>query len=293
MVVDPNRREVSEPPKSKKALMISIALHLVIFLLIIFGLPHFKTEPELVEPVPIELVANIGELTTTNKPPVDAPKPKEEKPPEPPKKVEEQKKPPEPKKAEPTPPEEDTLKEPPKEEPKKVEKLDEKAKKKVEKKPEPKKDKPKPKKTEQNDFDSLLKDLTPTEKQQPDTDQVDKKMTEPTPAPNVSRFSNVLSMSEMDALRQQLSQCWSVMAGAANAEDQVVELSVTVNENMMVEKAEIVDQGKYGSNPFFRAAADSAKRALRNPLCTPLRLPPDKYSQWHQMTIVFDPKEMF
>ena len=292
MVVDPNRREVSEPPKSKKALIISIALHVIVFALVIFGLPHFKTEPVISEPVPIELVANIGEITTANKPPVDVPKPKEEKPPEPPKKTEEQKKPPEPKKAEPTPPEEDTLKEPPKEEPKKVEKLDEKAEKKVEKKPEPKKEKPKPKKTEQNDFDSLLKDLAPTEKQQPVTDQVDKKMTEPTPSPNVSRFSEVLSMSEMDALRQQLSQCWSVMAGAANAEDQVVEVSVTINQDRTLAAAKIVDMGKYSSNPFFKAAADSAMRALRNPLCTPLNVPPNKYDQWHQMTIVFDPKDM-
>lgn len=290
MVVDHNRPEVTEPPKSKKALIISISLHLVVFLLIIFGLPHFRTEPVISEPVPIELVADIGEMTTTNKKPVDAPKPKEEKPPEPPKKTEEPKKPPEPKKSTPEPPAEEVLKDPPKPD-KPVEKVDDKAEKKIEKKPEPKKEKPK--KTEQNDFDSLLKDLTPTEKQQPDTDEVAKKMTEPTPAPNVSRFADTLSMSEMDALRQQLSQCWSVMAGAANAADQVVEISVTVNEDRTVANAKIVDQGKYNSNPFFRAAADSAMRALRNPICTPLNVPPNKYSQWHQMTIVFDPKEMF
>lgn len=290
MVVDHNRPEVTEPPKSKKALIISISLHLVVFLLIIFGLPHFRTEPVISEPVPIELVADIGEMTTTNKKPVDAPKPKEEKPPEPPKKTEEPKKPPEPKKSTPEPPAEEVLKDPPKPD-KPVEKVDDKAEKKIEKKPEPKKEKPK--KTEQNDFDSLLKDLTPTEKQQPDTDQVAQKMTEPTPAPNVSRFADTLSMSEMDALRQQLSQCWSVMAGAANAADQVVEISVTVNEDRTVANAKIVDQGKYNSNPFFRAAADSAMRALRNPICTPLNVPPNKYSQWHQMTIVFDPKEMF
>lgn len=290
MVVDPNRREVSEPPKSKKALIISISLHLVVFLLIIFGLPHFKTEPILSEPVPIELVANIGELTTTNKKPVDAPKPPVEKPPEPPKKTEEPKKPPEPKKSTPEPPAEEVLKDPPKPD-KPVEKVTDKAEKKIEKKPEPKKEKPK--KTEQNDFDSLLKNLTPTEKEQPDTDEIAKKMTEPTPAPNVSKFSDTLSMSEMDALRQQLSQCWSVMAGAKDAANQVVELSVTVNQDMTVASAKIVDQGSYNSNAVFRAAADSAMRALRNPICTPLKLPPAKYSQWHQMTIVFDPKEMF
>jgi hypothetical protein len=182
------------------------------------------------------------------------------------------------------------LKTPPKpDEPK--EKLDEKAEKKTEKKPEPKKDKPK--KTEENDFDSLLKDLTPTEKEQPDTDNIGEKMTDPEPAPNISRFSDVLSMSEMDALRQQLSQCWSIMSGAANAEDQVVELAVVVNMDRTVSSAEVVDRFKYSSNPFFRAAADSAMRALRNPNCNPLNVPPEKYDTWHKMRIVFDPKEMF
>ena len=291
MVVDPNRREVSSGPlKSKKALIISVAMHLVIFALVIFGLPHFKSDPIISEPVPIELISNIGELTTTNKPPVDAPKPKEQKPPEPPKKTEEQKKPPVPKKVTPQPPAEDVLKEPPKPT-KPVEKLADKAEKKIEKKPEPKKEKPK--KTEENDFDSLLKDLAPPEKQQPNTDQIADKKTEPTPAPNVSRFSNVLSMSEMDALRQQLSQCWSVMAGAADAKDQVIEISVTVNMDRTVATAKIVDQAKYHSNPFFRAAADSAMRALQNPLCTPLNVPPAKYDQWREMRLVFDPKEMF
>ncbi len=289
MVVEPKKLEIEKPAPSKKALIISIAAHMVVFLLVIFGLPHFRDETIIAEPVPIELISDIGQLTTTNKKPVDAPKPIEPKP-EPPKKTEEQKKPPEPKKMTPEPPAEDELKTPPKpDEPK--EKIDEKAEKKTEKKPEPKKDKPK--KVEQNDFDSLLKDLTPAEKEQPQTDDIGPKMTDPEPAPNISRFSDVLSMSEMDALRQQLSQCWSIMSGAANAEDQVVELSVVVNMDRTVASTEVVDRFKYSSNPFFRAAADSAMRAMRNPNCNPLNVPPDKYDTWHKMRIVFDPKEMF
>lgn len=289
MVVEPRKTEGDKPTPSKRALIISIGVHLVVFFLVIFGLPHFRDETIISDPVPVELVSDIGQLTTTNKQPVEAPKPDKPKP-EPPQKTEEQKKPPEPKKSTPEPPAEDELKTPPKpDEPK--EKLDEKADKKTDKKPDPKKDKPK--KTEENDFDSLLKDLTPTEKEQPDTDNIGEKMTDPEPAPNISRFSDVLSMSEMDALRQQLSQCWSIMSGAANAEDQVVELAVVVNMDRTVASAEVVDRFKYSSNPFFRAAADSAMRALRNPNCTPLNVPADKYDTWHKMRIVFDPKEMF
>ncbi len=289
MVVEPKKQEAERPTPSKKALMISIGAHVVIFILVIFGLPHFRDETLISEPVPVELISDIGQLTTTNKQPVEAPKPKEPKL-EPPQKTNEQEKPPEPKKPTPEPPAEDELKTPPKPDDVK-EKVDEKAEKKVDKKPAPKKDKPK--KPETNDFDSLLKDLTPTEKEQPKTDNVGPKMTDPEPTPNISRFSEVLSMSEMDALRQQLSQCWSIMSGAANAEDQVVELSVVVNMDRTVASAEVVDRFKYSSNPFFRAAADSAMRAMRNPNCSPLNVPPEKYDTWHKMRIVFDPKEMF
>ena len=33
-------------------------------------------------------------------------------------------------------------------------------------------------------------------------------------------------------------------------------------------------------------------RALLNPTCQPLKLPPDKYDQWQTFTITFDPKDM-
>jgi hypothetical protein len=47
------------------------------------------------------------------------------------------------------------------------------------------------------------------------------------------------------------------------------------------------------SDPFFRSAAESALRAVLNPRCNPLRLPPEKYEQWQTMTLNFDPREMF
>lgn len=277
MVVEPRKKDAKQAQPSKKALMISIGAHVVVFFLIIFGLPHFKDDPIIADPVPVELIANVGELTTTNKKPAPA-KPVEKPKEEPPKKVEKEIKE-KPKSSTPPPPDESALKTPTKD-----------TEKKPVKKPEPKKEQEK--KPNQNDFDSLLKDLTPDEKPEKQNEEAEGQNETPEPAPNVSRFSDILSISEMDALRQQLSQCWNIMAGAANAEDQVVEVAVEVNMDRTVSSAKVVDQGKYSSNPFFRAAADSALRALRNPSCTPLNVPPNKYESWKKMTIVFDPKEM-
>lgn len=298
MVVNPkqNKGDKEAPPQSKTPLIVSVVFHVAVLLVVIFGLPHWKSEVDIVDPVPVELVANVGELTTTNMPPVESPKkPDKEEPP----KKQEEKKPEVKKSAAPPPPEENDLKDPPK--PDEVtEKIPDKKKpppKKEEKKPEKKNPKKVPpaedKKNDSDSFDSLLKNLTPEDERTPDTEGADKTKTNPTPSPNVSRFSSVLSISELDALRQQLSQCWSVMAGAQDSQDLRVEISVVVNPDRTVSSAKIVDQFRYGSDTFFRAAADSAKRALSNPLCTPLNLPPEKYDQWHEMTIVFDPKEMF
>lgn len=282
----------------KRPLIISGAIHFVVILLVIFGLPHFKTEPEIIESIPVDMVADIGELTTTNKPPVKAPepeKPKEEPPPKP------KEKPLPPKQV--TPPPSEELKEPPKEDKKAVEK-DElappkpKEKPKPEKKPVPKKPAPpkpdKPKEEDSQDFDKLLQNLS-DEKPAPDTpDSPDSElMTEPTPSPNVSKFSDSLSISEQDALRQQLAGCWNINPGLMNAQDLRVEVKVTVNPDRTVSAVKIVDQGRYNSDTFFRTMADSALRAVQNPRCSPLKLPPDKYNLWHEMTVVFDPKEMF
>lgn len=101
-----------------------------------------------------------------------------------------------------------------------------------------------------------------------------------------------LSVSEMDAIRQQIAQCWLVPAGAKSGASLAVEIRVRMNPDRTVREADIVDSGRMGSDPFFRAAAESALRALRNPSCTPLNLPPEKYETWKSFTITFDPRDM-
>ena len=59
-----------------------------------------------------------------------------------------------------------------------------------------------------------------------------------------------------------------------------------------VKNAGVLDIGRYNRDSAFRAAADSALRALRNPRCSPLKLPPEKYDQWKTIVINFDPQDM-
>jgi outer membrane biosynthesis protein TonB len=101
-----------------------------------------------------------------------------------------------------------------------------------------------------------------------------------------------LSASEIDMVREQISRCWNVPAGARDAADLIVEIRVVVSADGNVERATIVDQARVASDPFFRAAAESARRAFFNPECRPLRLPADKYELWKDMVVDFSPKDL-
>jgi hypothetical protein len=102
-----------------------------------------------------------------------------------------------------------------------------------------------------------------------------------------------LAISEIDLVRQQIKECWSLPAGAREAEDLRIEIKMVMNSDGSVRQARILDQGRLQSDPFFRAAAESALRAVLNPRCNPLKLPRKKYNQWQDITLIFDPQKMF
>jgi outer membrane biosynthesis protein TonB len=150
-----------------------------------------------------------------------------------------------------------------------------------------------PKPPAEDPFKSLLKNLTKDIPQQP-TDQPPNPQVKTPPKPATGAqapLATNLTASEMDALKNQLRQCWSLPAAAKDAQDLAVDIDISVNPDRTVASAQVDDQGRM-SDPVFRAAAMSALRALRMPQCTPLALPPDKYQEWQSMTVRFDPKEM-
>ena len=100
----------------------------------------------------------------------------------------------------------------------------------------------------------------------------------------------MLSISEIDMLRQQLSSCWNAPTGAVIERGDKVTISAKVLQNMKVSanSIRIVDTNIAKTNPFYGPITDSAMRTLLNPECTPLKLPKDKYNLWKNLTITFD-----
>ncbi len=103
-----------------------------------------------------------------------------------------------------------------------------------------------------------------------------------------------LSLSEKDAIRQQIMKNWTVPAGAKDIQNTIVVLKINVQPDGTISKVEIKDQSRYNSDNFFRAIADSATRAVYK--SSPLQnLPPDKYDVkdgWQELEINFDPRDM-
>jgi len=162
-------------------------------------------------------------------------------------------------------------------------------------KPEEPRHEPKPeeKKYDPRQFDALLKNLTPQEAApSPDAPpQKQRNATVKASSQPRAPLGGQLTASELDMVRQQIARCWNVPAGARDARDLVVEIRVVVDPDGTVRQATIVDQARLG-DPFFRAAAESARRAFFNPHCRPLHLPAEKYAIWKDLVVDFSPKDI-
>jgi hypothetical protein len=143
-------------------------------------------------------------------------------------------------------------------------------------------------------FDTLLKNLSKNAVQ-PDPNAQPRRQQVAAAAPPSSQprapLGSQLTASEMDLVREQISRCWNINAGAKDAKDLVVEIRASVQPDGTVTQATIVDQGRM-NDPVWRAAAESARRAFFNPQCTPLKLPPDKYDTWKDLDVDFSPKDI-
>ena len=82
-----------------------------------------------------------------------------------------------------------------------------------------------------------------------------------------------LTISEKDAIRRQFYRCWIVPAGAKNLKELVVSIKIKLNQEGEVVFSKIINDKMLGNNTFFRAASESAMRAVNHPECKKLKVP--------------------
>ena len=101
-----------------------------------------------------------------------------------------------------------------------------------------------------------------------------------------------LSISEIDAIRRHFEKCWNIPSGAREAGNLATEIKVRFNKKGNVLDARIVNFSRMKRDRYFRTAAESALRAVLNPRCQNAPLPENKFDKWKNLTLNFDPKSI-
>ena len=265
-----------------RSFTLSLMLHAAMLLLAVFGLPAIL--PEKPEPVPMVVtveVLPIGEITNVK--PSDKPITKKKEAPKPPVKKE--------------PPPPVAKKDPPKPKP-----VEQKVAEKVEEKPfDPEEGKEPPVKKEEvkekppeksaDDFLKTLNNLKQEAAEKTPNAKDDTSAEENTTKSDAPYDDSLpLSLSERDAIRNQFIPCWSPPMGAKDAGSLIVIVKAQFKDTGELIDAKLSDKqkGRYASDSFFRAAADSAVRAVHR--CSPLKqMDVSKYGSWRDMELTFDP----
>lgn len=309
----------------KQSLYKSLALHFVVFLLIMVDIPLFWHNKTTLNQVPIIVDLNNVKISEMTNLPPKAKMGKEDKAAskvkrkiennytkEEPKKDDKRptaKEPEEetaPEEAAPTEPKKDYLVAPQPKKPKAPKKKPTppvpaaKPKPKPKPKPEVKKEQKQPEKGKPqlaNPLKSLLASVDALEKEVGNTNQ-EATIKEGTEINNMgieggtggSYFSE-LSISEIDAIAGRLRACWNLDPGAMGIKDMIIEIRAFLNKDGSVRKVDIINTSRYNSDAHFRSVADSARRAVY--ICAPYSIFADKYAdkydKWNTMLLRFNP----
>ena|SRR3990167_5846284 len=263
----------------RNSVLLSAAAHVVIVALALVAFPSPEELPSVpTRALPVELVTidQVTNLKSMKK--VDKPKPVEKpEPPKPEEQVKAKAEPkPEPKPTPPPPPEKkaEVIPEKKEEKPKPVEK-------KEDKKPTPPKKEPE-KKFDPSNIAALL-DKAPDKA--PKSTPLES--TEDFEAPATDDPAAALTMSETDALRQRVEQCWNVsgLTGTADAEKLRATVRFGLNPDGSLAGRPTIVRSSGGS--LSRLLAERAIQAVQS--CAPYDfLPADKYTSWRDNTFNFD-----
>ncbi len=97
-----------------------------------------------------------------------------------------------------------------------------------------------------------------------------------------------------DALLSQIRECWNVPVGAPTPEKLIVQVRVFLTRDGSLAQPPLLEpptRAAAASNPYMRTAAEAALRAVN--VCEPYKLlPPDRYDQWREIVMTFDPSRM-
>lgn len=155
-------------------------------------------------------------------------------------------------------------------------------------KPDPNKDKQKPEKKD-DPMKEIFKDIENKARTTESNKPTEVKASDHTSKSDKPFIGNQLTLSELDFIKHQFEACWDEPTGSKDPQSLAVPVYVELNPDGSVIKVEFRgDSGRYNRDTFYRAAADSAVRAVHR--CNPIKnLPAGKYSTWRETIFNFTP----
>ena len=101
----------------------------------------------------------------------------------------------------------------------------------------------------------------------------------------VAETSVQLSQTDIDRLKNHISKCWDMPIGASEVKT-IIPLKISANADGTINSVDFVDSSLYAKNTFYRATADSARRAVLD--CSPLPIPKHKSELFRNLILDFD-----
>ncbi|MDR3525737.1 MAG: hypothetical protein P4L57_00555 [Rhizomicrobium sp.] len=154
----------------------------------------------------------------------------------------------------------------------------------------------------------LAPDVKPTPKPKPekpkeaekfDINDIQKLLAKKTPSKTASRnVQGVGAQTAMTAdlasvLMSEIYRCWSPPTGTPHPERLIVKYEVFLNRDGTVAQPPQLAPDTAAavvSDPYMAAAAGAARRAIYT--CSPYKLPADRYAQWRNFIVNFDPRQL-
>lgn len=261
-----------------KSFLLSALLHSLVVIFAWVGMPMFKRDIKDADaPIVVELVA-VTEVTAAP-PPKPEPEPEPEEP--------EPELEPEPEPA-PAPPPPEPERPPPAPEPVPAPPQD------VAQVPAPRKVAAPPRKPEppkKDSFDqlvSLVKDLEQEVSKRPPPTISEPTEQEPDERLRTLQTADRATLSERDAIKAHIENCWRIDPGKEGIQDLTVDIRVSIQRDGSVRQAVIEDTGRYFSEPSFRTFADSARTAVLS--CSNIPISPQRYEIFKEIVFTFTPQ---
>lgn len=105
-------------------------------------------------------------------------------------------------------------------------------------------------------------------------------------------LSDVLTVSQMAAVRQHIVRCWNITAiqGAQDLKFIEVKTQLTMNPDRTVQNLKILS-GTGQQSPYYARMVETVERLFQRPGCGTLPLPAGQHNTWKNFQLTFDLKD--